>query len=520
MRIELKKKKYSIIGFFLLLILIILFLEKPVNNLISKNKQLKKNIILIVSDALRKDILGCYGGKAKTPNIDKLAKRGILFENAYTISPVTIPSSVVLLTGNHSGSYSLFSAKVNNTTKKFFFHVNNKDELFSEILRKNGYDVKMDIENPLAKSSNNTQGFENLYSFKLIKKFDIFKMFNLFVNNQIKNIEKKIGILKSVHELPRGHSNDYLRTYSILDYILTIPNKKNFFILKWFMDPHAPYNPLKKFREKIKFNPVDLIENKNYYSRNNVRKLLEREKKGKEFTKEEISYIKSLYIAEIESVDERVGYIMKALEIKNLLNNTIIIFTSDHGEFFNEHGELGHSLLYYDQLIRIPLIISGSGIPAGERIVSRVSNMDIIPTLKELMKMNYKSKMSGKSFKDLLLNQESNPNQKTIYFDTLGHSVKRVTARDAILYKEFKLIITRNKGKTKYELYNIISDPAEENNLASFNLPLIRKMLSEVIKNRNSIRNQYKINLKKKDNTKLDKKWEKTKKHLKTLGYI
>ena len=510
------QKKLVILSIPVALILLCIFSA----NCSKKKNTENYNVVLIVSDALRNDVLGCYGGEAKTPNIDNLARNGVVFENAYTNSPLTIPSSVVLLTGNYSGSYNMPN-KEKSKSKIFKYHVNNEEELFSEFLNKKDFDVAMQVENRLAMGSNNTQGFLELGNFKFLKSIKNLTTLHSNYNELIKRIEKRIGITESISNFSLYQAKKYIWTYNLLDYILNLPDNRNFFILKWFLDPHAPYNPQEKFKKRININDKILSEKKEYYSRNKAKDFKRREREGKKFTKEEISYIKSLYIAEIESVDERVGYVIKSLEVRNLLKNTIIIFTADHGEFFKEHNEMGHGPLYYDQLLRIPLIISGPRIPSGKRIKSRVSNMDIIPTLNELMNMNYKNKMSGRSFKDLLLDSESKIDRKQIYFDTIGHSVKNRIVKDAILYNEFKLIITHTEDKTEYELYNIINDAEEKKNLYYSNMPLVEKILKDRFKYKELIKKQYKINLKKiKNGTSFNKKWEKTKKNLKTLGYL
>ena len=132
------------------------------------------NIIMIVSDALRADMPGCYGGNAKTPHIDWLAEKGVLFENAYSTAPCTMPASVSMLTGNFSRAYGIIQKDEHkNRTHQYSFYVNDSEKLFAEALKEIGFDVKMDVENNIAARSNNLQGFEKLREIKQMRKKEI-----------------------------------------------------------------------------------------------------------------------------------------------------------------------------------------------------------------------------------------------------------------------------------------------------------------------------------------------------------
>ncbi len=115
------------------------------------------NVVLVVADALRQDVLGCYGGEAVTPNIDKLAASGVLFENAYSTSPWTPPSAVSIFTGNYATSYPY--SKVRKVVQA---HVPDEERLLAEVLRDQGYDIAMRRGNYLIAMHNCLQGFEML----------------------------------------------------------------------------------------------------------------------------------------------------------------------------------------------------------------------------------------------------------------------------------------------------------------------------------------------------------------------
>ena len=230
-------------------------------------------------------------------------------------------------------------------------------------------------------------------------------------------------------------------------------------------------------------------------------------------------YVKDLYLAEVESVDERVGYILEMLEYKKLLDNTIIVFTSDHGEQFGDHGLWGHGGMgrgchYYEGLMRVPLIYIGPDLPRGRRIQDNVSHLDLMPTVKDLLGIEYSDSMQGKSYKSLLLGKSGW--NRTIYFD----NVRNNRQIDALIEKNHKLI---TRVDNKFELYAIHEDPQEKNNLESRYPEIVNSMLAKIISIRQENLNRQKENRAALDEN-IDRLSDRERKkiidRLRSLGYI
>jgi arylsulfatase A-like enzyme len=209
-------------------------------------------------------------------------------------------------------------------------------------------------------------------------------------------------------------------------------------------------------------------------------------KETPELNVQEEKFIKDLYAAEVESVDERVGFALEILEQQNRIENTIIIFTSDHGELFGEHGRFGHGWFghdchYFENLIRVPLIIAGADLPKGERRTTNVSLIDLIPTLKDLLGAEYEQDMQGRSFAQVLLNKSKD--NRVMYFD----DVREHDQVDALLDDKYKLICFEGD---KYELYDLSIDAEEQHNLAPLSPELAESIYSQMLKIReeNAIR--------------------------------
>lgn len=461
------------------------------------------NLIVIVPDALRADILGCYGGDARTPNIDWLAHNGTLFENAYSTAPCTMPSAVSMFTGNYSRTYGIIIKKGHEKSERraHSFYVNNNETLLGEALKEAGYDVRMDIENVLASRSNNLQGFRK---FRKMEKMS---------EQEIKFVEDKTGIRNIGYSKNPRASSRYDRLYDLLYYLLTVPHHQPFFIVKWFSDPHAQYNPPEKFRKRIKLDTAKLSRDIDFYT-------MLRKKKGVNLSSYEEEFLKELYKAEVESVDERVGFIIKALKQRGLLRNTIIVFTSDHGESLGEHNKWGHGYYFYEQLVKIPLIFKGPGIPGEKRIKTIVSHLGLTPTLKDLVGTKYRANMQGKSYKCLF--QGGKTQNRALYFDRVTNYLESPRANsDAIRMDNHKLIVERKKEEVTFYLYNLSADPGEMKNIFNQYKGIFNDLFGKIIKIRDENRKRLNKNLAKAGNdVNLSREYKKTLNALKTLGYI
>jgi arylsulfatase A-like enzyme len=459
------------------------------------------NVIMIVSDACRKDILGCYGGTANTPNIDRLARQGILFEKAYSTAPCTMPSSIAMFTGNYSRSYIAVVSEGKNIS--FTHYVNDDEKLLGEMIKEEmGYDVRMDYENGLASRANSLQGFKKI------------RQMNNMDEEEIELVENITGLINIGQNEDSHLSSRYDKLYGMLHYLMTVPDEQNFFLLKWFADPHAPYHPPQKFRERIAFNTSTLPKEESHYSS------MFQTRKTTSLTQEECDYLKELYQAEVESMDERVGFIIKALEFRDLLKETYIIFTADHGEFLGEHGRLLHGNSFFEPVLNVPLIIAGPKIPRGKKVNAAVSLVDLVPTLKGMLHLEYSSLTQGESFYPLLT---GDPFQsRAIYFDRIKNKIEDINVHsDALLMNGYKLIALNRKNKPVYALYNLADDPDELKDISENHPEIVRKMFQKILEFRMDCNERMKQNLMKMDEKiDLDQEAQKTLEMLKSLGYI
>jgi len=462
------------------------------------------NLVIIVADALRRDILGCYGGPGRTPNIDRLAREGTLFENAYSTAPCTLPSSVAMLTGNYSRSYIHFvnspdKSHETDQNRYYCFHVPDSEELLAEKLNTAGWDTRAYAENPVILHSNIHQGLALIPTKASPDRSSPNKIY------------RGIGFRSLNHHF-RGITN-------ALSFLSSRPFSRKKFLLAWILDPHSPYNPPDAYRTDLADTEALLPKPPRFYSEKKCSDLNTLLRK-KNLKPRETDYIRTLYRLEVESVDERVGYILRTLEKTGSLERTLIVFTSDHGELLGEHKRIGHSQSFNQDLVRVPLIFRGPGIPAGSRVKTRVTHLGLTPTLAEMTGVRFQRTKMGKSYAPLFRGRRFP--SRTAYFDLMVNSTKtKWRSWDGILEKNMKLLENRRESHEETQLFDIAGDPDESRNLAQDLPETVRKLRALATRFRLGIQQKHKENvskLKKDDN--LSEKAKKTRETLKSLGYL
>ncbi|MFT7668907.1 MAG: arylsulfatase A-like enzyme [Planctomycetota bacterium] len=309
------------------------------------------NILFITIDTLRADRMSCYGYEKKTtPYMDALAEEGLLFERAYATSSWTWPSTASLFTGLLPYEHGVLSNAA--CTLNYTY------ETLAESLQARGYTTAAISCNPLIDSTRQfDQGFEY---------FDCTSQMRM-TDEVIENIEDK------------------LREVS----------KARFFLYLQLVDPHTPHRPLASELERLGGEkPKDFpdsvqagieLDGMDVYAGMLTRGEAT-DKHGnihpeRVVPKAHAEWMSDRYDASIGTGDVYVGRILSLLDELMLRENTIIVITSDHGEELLDHGMLAHGHALWNELVHVPLIIAGPGIPKGESIYQEVSNRHLAATM-------------------------------------------------------------------------------------------------------------------------------------------
>ncbi|HBE02975.1 MAG TPA: hypothetical protein DC049_10955 [Spirochaetia bacterium] len=410
--------------------------------------QATKNILLIICDQLRPDFLEAYGGPAVTPNISRLARQSIVFDRAYSSSPSCIPARMSLLTGMHSlACPHKIPGKIRTT---------------AEILADKGYDTA-------ALGKMHMSPVRGPYGFrKLMLSEDTGD--GMFLDDYHRELAEN-----GFSEWDHGLTNyDILETDGCLPEEKTVTrwngdqavnhlrecarNKRQFFSVVSFVKPHPPYDPIKKWKQTVEHTeipkPVGIDRGSATYPF-----VVSRYKESAEtgnFTDTTVNNIRTAYLALIAQIDEQVGNILDTLESENLVDNTLVCFTSDHGDSLGDH-RLFMKFFSYEGSARIPLMIRAREI-APSRCHRPVSTLDIPPLFLDYAGLPPVPWHQGRS---LIKIPEDNHRESILISSqpNFGSSFTLVT-------EKYKYTFWPNGEK---ELYDTNMDPHEKNNIAANN---------------------------------------------------
>lgn len=338
------------------------------------------NLILISVDTLRRDHLTCYGyGRGTTPRIDRIAARGVLFENCSSVSSWTLPSHASMLTGLYPAFHGL-----QNDGEKLPTSVGT----LAESLRGAGYFTLAVISHVYVSSE-----------FGLDRGFDRFE--DSLIERGAENptadrvVDKAIGMFAQLEEEP-------------------------YFAFLHFFDPHWDYTPPrpydKKFTDPRYRGPIDgtLDSMMPYLAGENP------------MPAEDLRQAIALYDGEIAFVDAQIGRLLDWLRKRGRMENTVVALTADHGEEFLDHGRLGHGKSLFAEQIRVPLLIAGGGrFKKGTRRTDLVSLIDIAPTLLELAGAAPPEGLQGIS-----LLREDRPEERVLFGESIRFGNEMRTALD------------------------------------------------------------------------------------------
>lgn len=352
------------------------------------------NVLLVTFDTTRADAIGCYGARgARTPTIDALAAEGVRFRHAYSPIPITLPSHASIMTGQYPPAHGV--------RDNGLFVLPAEQVTLAERLAARGYATAAAIG-----------------AFPLVAKFGIDQGFALF-DDRLESGEFRdplaqggVAPARLFFEERRAELvNEAL--YPWLDEHRDDP----FFAWVHYYDPHQPLVPPAPYDQLFAGDP---------------------------------------YAGEIAYADEALGALLGRLEDLGVLERTLVVFTSDHGEGLGEHQETTHSYLVYNSTLHVPLVIRPPGAGEPRVIDSRVRTVDIAPTILDLLGFPVPADLHGRSLARHVrgdLDEASRPH----YAETLSPRLTNDWGELRALYD----------GRWKYihgprsELYDVETDPAE-----------------------------------------------------------
>ncbi|MBL7735571.1 MAG: sulfatase-like hydrolase/transferase [Chitinophagaceae bacterium] len=448
-------KKTIVLIFLLLLCAGILFAQQKAP------KSAFKNVIFIVSDDHTASVLGAYGNKLiRTPNLDRMAQRGILFEHAYANAPLCSPSRQSVLTGKypHATGVSLLQSSFPEEQVTIADHL-------SAIGFKTAIIGKNHFNNAL------NHGFE----LKIERK-DYVKHLEenppallpdtVKVRPEWRPFKDPANIWLNAEGLPSAtYDKDQAGTYFANKAVEYIRENKDDRFLLWvgFEEPHSPYNFPIEYANK--YNPKDITlpvgsPEDDRWIPEIFRGLTDEEKKG----------IIASYYSSVEFMDKNVGLILDAVEKSGLSENTLVVYIGDNGYLLNDHKRFEKHTMW-EQAVRVPLIIQAGNKFGKDRRVSALTEfVDLVPTAIDALGVKPLATAQGKSFLPVL-GKQSDRYKDFVFSEYLEDN------KVMIRTERWKYVFTSGKkdlalgyatgypppGRLHF-LYDLTADPGETRN--------------------------------------------------------
>lgn len=342
----------------------------------------KPNIVLVVADALRSDHVSANGyARSVTPNLDRrIAGEGVSFRQATTPSPWTFPASAALMTGRLPFQ---LNATWDNTI------LPSSALTLAEILKQDGYATAGFVSAPFVRAG--PHGFG--------QGFDVYD--DSVAYGSVLEGNSLAGSVNAA-----AHS--WLASWS--------PGSQPLFLFLYYFDPHTWYNPP---------SPYDTLYDPGYTGAMTpaVYRNAEDVIAGRIVpSPRDVEHLIALYDGEIAYWDAMLDVLLDSLQARGLLDNALVIVTSDHGDMFGEHGKWTHGNGLYEDVLRVPLLMCYPGaIPKGVTIDAPVQNMDILPTILDWLGLATPSDLDGVSIRALAEGRAAPPH--AVFSEVEGSSV-------------------------------------------------------------------------------------------------
>ena len=411
------------------------------------------NVLLIVADDLNTS-LGCYGNSVvHTPNIDRLAARGVRFDRAYVQAPLCNPSRASFLSGLRPDTTGVFDLKTPTRT-------NLRDHVFlPQRFRNSGYYTAM-----IGKIYHTGERFEDPASWDLeIREFGK----EPSPEEMIEGFDAKGLPWKTDHswkwaklrttdsETPDGQVA--LRAVDVIE--KTRPVAKPFFLSVGFRRPHSPYAVPAGYFDRYPTAAM-LLPNEPPGHVSSIPRLALTYDPAHPVPPERAREVIGAYYASITFVDAQVGLILAALDRNQLWENTIVVFMGDHGYHLGEHGGMWHKQSLFEESVRAPLIIVGPGIKANGISPRPVEFLNLYPTLAKLTGLSTPRGLQGVSMVPLLKDPRAPWDHPAFSQIDRGAIRGRTVRTERWRYTEW------GNGESGKQLYDHSADAGEFVNLA------------------------------------------------------
>lgn len=436
----------------------------------------RPNVLHIMADQHRFDYLGCAGADfLRTPNLDRIAARGVHFTHCVTNAPVCAPARIGLATGLQPCRIG----SLNNSS-----YLPRSVPTFYQRLRDHAYRVgcvgKLDLAKPERYNGRYGDrpcvygwGFTHPeecegkmhagcsptpigpYTYWLEERGLLQKFYEDYRSRAAKGWN--VGVSHD-SVLPADAFEDAYIGRRAAEWVGNIPDDFPWYYFVSFVGPHDPFDPPTEYADRYRNAPMPpAIEHK---AEGKPAWVINRNRGA---TPEEVAVTQRQYCGAIELIDDQVGLILEALNERGMLDNTYILFTSDHGEMLGDHG-IYTKQVAYEGSSRVPLLVAGPGIEGGRTSEALIELIDVNPTICELAGLPPQEDIDANSFGPILRGEAAAHR---------SNAVCCLRNYRCIRTDSHKLIENCNDIT---ELYDLTEDPQELNNIAEQKPELARSL--------------------------------------------
>jgi arylsulfatase A-like enzyme len=436
------------------------------------------NVILLVLDTTRADRLSAYGCRnPTTPEIDRIAREGVLYEQAVSAGVWTLPGHAGIFTGAPSSVHGANGARL---------FLDSSMTTLAEILSRSGYVTAGFSNNPwVAHSTGMTQGFQHFEDHWRGQAIEPIRL--------LQKRWEEIQLAWHNVEIMGGAEYTLQRVLAWIEEARSTgsPGRQApFFVFVNLMEPHQPgtYRPghTDLFRapdqsvRDLEHARLDAVDS---FARN------------QSISPEQVRLLRSLYDGELRFVDHHVGAFVRELQSRGVLEQTLFVLTGDHGEAIGDHGKLGHFQSVHEELVRVPLILRHPRLSPGRRVATRVQTFDLFRTIVEFTGISEPLPEDARLSRNLLepgllsgaapprpIVAEEEPSEwmKSLVRSLQGEDadVSKLEHRYTAYYEGDLKYVRRSDGRR--ELYDLGRDAGERLDLAS-RRPVVVKRLERAL---------------------------------------
>jgi arylsulfatase A-like enzyme len=436
------------------------------------SRETPQGVILIWADDLRWDHLDVYGYSRQTaPVLRQMAEEGTLFHDCLSQAPWTLPSTVSLLTSLYVTTHGVYaegpSARLSLPASA---------TTLAEVFHQAGYATLSFVSMQYAGGQYNLdQGFEELHEYNSAVEFE---WGGISRETSREYVGRLLGWLEDRREVP-------------------------FFVFLHLLDPHAPFKPYPPY-DTLWADPTTKKKHEVYVEKlGGLHPSLEEVEKAGIDPDDFIAARIDLYDGSIRAMDTEIGRLFERLEELGLDEKTLVIFCSDHGEEFYDHGKLGHHGAY-SEVTHVPLIIRWpTVIPEGIEVFETIRTIDLMPTILELCRLPVPQAVQGQSLLPLFDTAKQDTDESVAMSDRNAASTavqwrkepavcehlrsereKRRNPKNrdsyAIILDGWKLnVYEPQEGDPEYELYDHRKDPLDQVNLADKHPEIVERLAED-----------------------------------------